>query len=71
MDSLNPWTLPDPRTLNPPLRAGLDGWGILIEVRRGTQYRRYKYWAPDARHGPEADRARQLAAIVRSAEPGS
>ena len=69
IDSLNPWELPDPRTLDPPLPAGLDGWSILIETQVGRRFRRVKYWVPTADQGPEARRALGLAAILRSVEP--
>jgi hypothetical protein len=68
IDSLDPWTLPDPRTLDPPLRVGLDGWSIAVETRVGSDYRTYEYWAPNAQRGPEARRAAQLAALVHSVE---
>ena len=69
IDALDPWSLPDPRTLTPPLLPGLDGWSVMVEVRQGPRYRTYSYWAPDSTHGPEAARAAALARLTETLRP--
>lgn len=41
---------------------GLDGWGVVVEVRDGASYRTYSYWVPQAA-APEPE-VRRAAAIV-------
>jgi hypothetical protein len=65
LDSLGVGTLPDARTLSPPAAMGLDGWGIVVEVRDGSSYSTYSYWMPDENAPqPEVRRAAQIARVL-------
>lgn len=45
--------------------GGLDGYTLVVEVRRGADYRAYEYWAPELTPGYAGTReAAQLAALV-------
>jgi hypothetical protein len=70
------WSLPDQSTLTNDFIISLDGWGITVELRHGTQYRAYHYSNPDSHLiWPEAARAvaiaRTLAAIDSLVRPSA
>jgi len=53
LDSLGIDSIPSPTTR----RHGVDGWTIIVEVRRTTGYRSYYYWAPEVSSADAGERA--------------
>jgi hypothetical protein len=45
-------------------KAGLDGWGIIVEVRTRTGYRAYSFWNPVATSTDPGERAAERVAAV-------
>jgi hypothetical protein len=65
VDSLDAWTLANPATLTPPMRGGMHGSTLIVEVRDGDRYRTYAYWCPSLFPNlPEAARAHALAQLA-------
>lgn len=64
IDELDAWTLANPAPLDPPLRGGMDGTTLVVEVRDGDPYRSYAYGCPTLSSGvPEVRRAAELASL--------
>jgi hypothetical protein len=60
------WTLPDEADLPDEGYVTVDGWGLVVELRDGAEYRAYYYGNPDLRPDqPEAVRAVEIAEAVR------
>ena len=48
-------------------RMGMDGWGVLVEVRTAARYRSYWYWEPDSLSADPSERAaRRIGSAVMS-----
>jgi hypothetical protein len=58
------WTLPDESELPPDSILVMDGWGVLVEVRDGLNYRAYHHSNPDAHGNMFSQQAVQIAAAL-------
>jgi hypothetical protein len=58
------WTLPDESELLPDKVMVMDGWGMVVEVRDGLNYRAYHHSNPDAHENPVSQQAAEIAAAL-------
>jgi hypothetical protein len=68
MEDAGVWTLPDESELPSDGRMIMDGWGMLVEVRRGSVYRAYHHSNPHAHDNPVSRSAVSISAAINGVD---